>query len=73
MFPALWDGAWRAGWKLTGWNVAPLTVALTLVPDDHRSQQSTAIYARLNLDPVRASVNKATDAMFAYLEPQEQE
>jgi hypothetical protein len=43
------------------------------MPDDHRSQQSTAIYARLNLDPVRASVNKATDAMFAYLEPQEQE
>lgn len=32
----------------------------------HRSQQSTAIYARLNLDPVRESVNKATDAMFGY-------
>lgn len=32
----------------------------------HRSQQSTAIYARLNLDPVRESVNKATDAMFSY-------
>ncbi|TCP38768.1 tyrosine-type recombinase/integrase [Rhodovulum marinum] len=32
----------------------------------HRSQQSTAIYARLNLDPVRDSVNKATEAMFAY-------
>lgn len=30
----------------------------------HRSQQSTAIYARLNLDPVRDSVNKATQAMF---------
>ena len=30
----------------------------------HRSQQSTAIYARLNLDPVRESVNKATEAMF---------
>jgi hypothetical protein len=24
---------------------------------------ATQIYARLNLDPVRASVNKATDAM----------
>ena len=34
----------------------------------HRSQQSTAIYARLNLDPVRESVNKATDAMFGYME-----
>ena len=33
----------------------------------HRSQQSTAIYARLNLDPVRDSVNKATDAMFGYV------
>lgn len=32
----------------------------------HRSQQSTAIYARLNLDPVRESVNKATQAMFGY-------
>lgn len=33
----------------------------------HRSQQSTAIYARLNLDPVRESVNKATEAMFGYM------
>lgn len=32
----------------------------------HRSQQATAIYARLNLDPVRESVNKATDAMFGH-------
>lgn len=32
----------------------------------HKSQQSTAVYARLNLDPVRASVNKATEAMFGY-------
>lgn len=35
----------------------------------HRSQQSTAIYARLNLDPVRESVNKATDVMFGYMQP----
>jgi len=34
----------------------------------HKSQQSTAIYARLNLDPVRDSVNKATDVMFGYME-----
>lgn len=33
----------------------------------HRSQQSTAIYARLNLDPVRESVNKATEVMFGYI------
>lgn len=30
----------------------------------HKSQQSTAVYARLNLDPVRESVNTATDAIF---------
>lgn len=35
----------------------------------HKSQQSTAIYARLNLDPVRESVNKATDVMFGYMTP----
>lgn len=29
----------------------------------HKSQQATAIYARLNLDPVRQSVEKATQAM----------
>jgi len=34
----------------------------------HRSQQSTAIYARLNLDPVRDSVNKATDVMLGYMD-----
>ena len=33
----------------------------------HKSQQSTAIYARLNIDPVRDSVNKATDVMFGYM------
>ena len=31
---------------------------------NHKSPQSTAIYARLNLDPVRASIEKATEAMF---------
>jgi integrase len=36
----------------------------------HRSQQSTAIYARLNLDPVRESVNKATDVMFEHMKPE---
>ena len=30
----------------------------------YKSMKSTQIYARLNLDPVRASVEKATEAMF---------
>lgn len=30
---------------------------------NHKSQQATAIYTRLDLDPVRASVEKATEAM----------
>jgi len=30
---------------------------------NHKSPQATAIYARLNIDPVRRSVNTATDAM----------
>lgn len=33
----------------------------------HKSSQSTAIYARLNLDPVRDSVEKATQAMLQAL------
>ncbi|PQO21989.1 recombinase XerD [Rhodobacteraceae bacterium WD3A24] len=33
----------------------------------HKSPQSTAVYARLNLDPVRESVNKATATMFGYV------
>lgn len=31
----------------------------------HRSQQATAIYSRLNIDPVRQSVDAANDAMLA--------
>lgn len=31
----------------------------------HKSHHSTEIYARLNLDPIRASIEKATDTMFA--------
>jgi len=31
----------------------------------HKSQATTGVYARLNLDPVRASVQKAIDAMMA--------
>jgi integrase len=35
----------------------------------HRSPASTAVYARLDLEPVRASVNAATAAMMAAAEP----
>ena len=31
----------------------------------HKSLEATAVYARLNLDPVRASVEKATATMLA--------
>ena len=31
----------------------------------HKSQAATAVYARLNLDPVRASMEKAVDLMMA--------
>jgi integrase len=31
----------------------------------HKTLQATAIYARLNLDPVRSSVNAAVDALFS--------
>lgn len=32
----------------------------------HKSQQSTQVYARLHNDPVKASMEKATDAMLAF-------
>lgn len=51
-------GSWQAA---TGANSYIIGKSL-----GHRSQQSTAIYARLNLDPVRDSVNKATEAMLGY-------
>jgi integrase len=51
-------GSWQAA---TGANSYIIGKSL-----GHRSQQSTAVYARLNLDPVRESVNKATDAMMEY-------
>jgi integrase len=52
-------GSWQAA---TGANSYIIGKSL-----GHRSQQSTAVYARLNLDPVRESVNKATDAMLRYV------
>jgi len=33
---------------------------------NHKTSQATAIYARLNIDPVRASMEKATEAMFGF-------
>ncbi len=48
-------GSWQA---ITGASLPIIGKSL-----NHKSQQATAIYARLDLDPVRASVERATDAM----------
>lgn len=48
-------GSWQA---ITGASLPIIGKSL-----GHASQQATAIYARLNLDPVRASMEKAADAM----------
>ncbi|MBF0213008.1 MAG: tyrosine-type recombinase/integrase [Magnetococcales bacterium] len=48
-------GSWQA---ITGASLPVIGKSL-----GHASQQATAIYARLNLDPVRAAMEKATDAM----------
>jgi len=48
-------GSWQAR---TGASMAIIGKSL-----NHKSQHATAIYARLDLDPVRASVNTATAAM----------
>jgi integrase len=48
-------GSWQA---CTGASLAIIEKSL-----NHKSPQATAIYARLDLDPVRASVEKATRAM----------
>ena len=50
-------GSWQAA---TGANSFIIGKSL-----GHKTQHATAIYARLNIDPVRESVNRATDAMFA--------
>jgi len=52
-------GSWQAA---TGANSYMIGQSL-----GHKSPHSTAIYARLNLDPVRASVEKATEAMLQTL------
>ena len=48
-------GSWQAK---TGASLAIIGKSL-----NHQSQQTTAIYARLDLDPVRQSVNTANSAM----------
>jgi integrase len=50
-------GSWQAA---TGANSFVIGKSL-----GHKTQSATAIYARLNLDPVRESVSKATSAMFS--------
>lgn len=50
-------GSWQAK---TGASMAIIGKSL-----NHKSQSTTAIYARLDLDPVRQSVNTATSAMMA--------
>lgn len=50
-------GSWQAA---TGANSYIIGKSL-----GHKTQQATAIYARLNIDPVRESVARAVDSMFA--------
>lgn len=50
-------GSWQAK---TGASLAIIGKSL-----NHKNQNTTAIYARLDLDPVRVSVNTATSAMLA--------
>ena len=49
-------GSWQAG---TGASLVLIGKSL-----NHQSAQSTQVYARLDLDPVRQSVERATSAMF---------
>ncbi len=51
-------GSWQA---ITGANSLMIGQSL-----GHKSMQSTAVYARLNLDPVRESVEKATNAILKF-------
>lgn len=51
--PGSWQAATGAGLPMIGRTLA------------HKNVSTTAIYARLNLDPVRESTQKATTAMMA--------
>ena len=48
-------GSWQAA---TGANLSVIGKTLA-----HKNVSTTAIYARLNIDPIRESMNKATDAI----------
>jgi integrase len=50
-------GSWQASTGASGYVIGKSL--------GHKSQQATQIYARLNLDPVRESVERATQAMMA--------
>jgi len=50
-------GSWQASTGASGYVIGKSL--------GHKSQQATQIYARLNLDPVRESVERATQAMLA--------
>lgn len=50
-------GSWQASTGASGFIIGKSL--------GHKSQQATQIYARLNLDPVRESIEKATHAMMA--------
>ena len=50
-------GSWQAA---TGANLSVIGKTL-----GHKNTSTTAIYARLNLDPVRESMSKAANAMFS--------
>jgi len=50
-------GSWQAA---TGANLSIIGKTLA-----HKNVSTTAIYARLNIDPIRESMNKATDAMLS--------
>ncbi len=56
-------GSWQAA---TGAN--SFIIGSTL---GHKDQKSTAVYARLNIDPIRSSLERATDAMFEGLKGKE--
>jgi len=52
---------------LGSWQAAGASLSVIGKSLNHSSVSTTAIYARLNLDPVRESVNRATANMFATL------
>ena len=49
-------GSWQAA---TGATTAMIGKSL-----GHKSQQATAVYEHLSIDPIRQSVERATEAMF---------